>query len=182
MRGQFFERRCNGTYFLKSLERYRCNWWCFPFQDSFFPILCLLYVTLFTWSSGLSQFSRRKRFWICMSWFRKQLISSKEMIKKIYVPPQTFPVLMYAGMYCKKIELQLEHAHIHTHTRTHECTLCAAGKFYRLSDSEKWKVSVLLCTFWAHSERVVLAMWLNSSLDDLVHLCIFKSGLIHVTA
>jgi len=51
------------------------------------------------------------------------------MIKKIYVPPQTFPVLMYAGMYCKKIELQLEHAHIHTHTRTHECTLCAAGKF-----------------------------------------------------
>ena len=112
------------------------------------------------WSSGLSQFSRRKRFWICLRWFGKQPIWSKEMIKQLGVPPQTFPVLMYAGMYCQK-------NWVTTWIR-------------RLSDSEKWKVSVLLCTFY--SEQVVLAMWLSGSLDDLVHRCEFKSGLIHVTA
>jgi len=48
-----FLRRCNGTYFFKTLERYHCNWWCFPFQDSLFLILCLLYVTLFTLIVGV---------------------------------------------------------------------------------------------------------------------------------
>ena len=46
----FFDRKCNGTYFLKSLERY---WWCFHFQDLPFPILCLLYVTLFALIVGV---------------------------------------------------------------------------------------------------------------------------------
>jgi len=91
-----------------------------------------------------------------LRWFGKQPIWSFEMIKQLGVPPQTFPVLMYAGMYCQKSRV--------------------TTWIQRLSDSEKWKISVLLCTFWAHSEWVVLALRLSSSLDDKMHCLVCSTA------
>ena len=74
----------------------------FPSKTRFFRFFAFSMSRCFRWSSGLSQFSRRKRFWICLRWFGKQLVWSNEMIKQLDVPPQTFPVLLYAGMYWQK--------------------------------------------------------------------------------
>ena len=75
----------------------------FPIKTRFFRFFAFSMSRRFRWSSGLSQFWHRKRFWICLRWFGKQLIWSNEMIKRLDVPPLTFPVLLYAGMYCQKI-------------------------------------------------------------------------------
>jgi len=156
----FFQRRCNGTYFLKSLERYRCNWWCFPFQDSLFtdslPFLChVVYVDRRGCLSSHIE-SDFESVWVDLA---NNLFHQKKWSKKFMCLLKHFLCPCMLACTAKKVESQLE---------------------FKDWVTQKSGRSVFN---YAHCENIQSGSyshcdWLSSSLDD----CMFKNGMIHVTA